>query len=231
MFRTANLVNRTGPAACLAASLVFVLPAHAEMQFSAYGGMNENLSSRVRVDKAPVSETRTMDWEGNSFEMPPYWGVRATYWLNSNPSWGVALDYTHAKAYADLNFATDPTYSHLEFTDGLNILTVNLLYRFSPMFNGAFVPYAGFGVGVAIPHVEATLKGVPGRTYEYQLTGAAAQALAGIEYRLGESWSLFAEAKLSYAQINAELSGGGSLATELWSPQIAVGITYRFGGN
>jgi lipid A oxidase len=54
--------------------------------------------------------------------------------------------------------------------------------------------------------------------------------MAGLEYKLTESWSVFGEAKLSYSQISADLNGGGSLETDLWSPAIAVGLTYRFSG-
>ena len=60
---------------------------------------------------------------------------------------------------------------------------------------------------------------------------AAAQLLAGLEYKLNQSWSLFTEAKLSYSQISADLNGGGELETDLWSPAVAVGLTYRFPGN
>ena len=134
-------------------------PLCAEVQISVYGGANENFSSRASVEKSPVSDSRTLDWDGDSFQMPPYWGARGTYWLNPGSSWGIALDYTHAKAYAKLNFATDPTYSHLEFTDGLNLLTLNLLYRFVPLWGSTLTPYVGVGAGLSIPHVEVGLNG------------------------------------------------------------------------
>ena len=182
----------------------------------------------MRLEKGTVSE-RSVDWDGNSFEMPPYWGVRGTYWLGRASPWGVAIELTHTKAAADLDFATDPTYSRLEFTDGNNLLTVNLLYRFNSVLNGTLMPYAGAGLGVAIPHVEVVLKAFPDqKTFEYQLAGAAAQALVGFEYRLNESWSLFSEVKLSYSHLNADLAGGGQITTHLWSPQLALGLSYRF---
>jgi lipid A oxidase len=206
------------------------LHARAEMQFSVYGGLNETFSSTVRLD-ASLNDRRSIDWEGNSFEMPPYWGVRGTYWLGKSSPWGFAVDFTHAKAAADLDFATDPTYKRLEFTDGNNLLMFDVLYRFNPMNNGTLVPYVGAGVGVAIPHVEVTLTDGSPRTYEYQLAGPAAQILAGLEYKMTPSWSLFAEGRLSYSHIAADLSGGGEIETDLWSPQLAIGLTYRFPGN
>jgi lipid A oxidase len=205
------------------------MPAIAETQISVYGGANWNLESDVRLSApgVPGGDERSVDWEGGAFEMPPYWGVRGTYWLSKSSNWGFAIEYTHQKALADIKFATDPVYGQLEFTDGNNLVLFEALYRFSPMMNGALVPYVGAGVGVAIPHVEVTLK-TGSETFEYQLTGAAAQVMAGLEYKLNESWSLFTEAKLSYSHIDADLDGGGSLKTDLWSPAVAIGVTYRF---
>jgi len=204
----------------------------AETQISVYGGLNTNFKSPVTMNKSGVTDDRTIEWEGKSFQTPPYWGVRGTYWLGNASHWGLAIDFTHAKAYADLDFASDPTYSRLEFTDGNNLVTLNLMYRLDPVLNGTLVPYVGIGAGVAIPHVEVALKAYPDeRTFEYQLAGPAAQGIAGVEYRLSDAWSLFAEAKLSYSHLDTDLTGGGSLKTYLWSPHIAVGLSYRFGAD
>lgn len=208
------------------------LPARAEIQFSIYGGANTNFSSDVTTKKGPVNSTRTIDWEGKSFDMPPYWGARGTYWFEEGPKqgWGVAVDFTHAKAYGDLNFRADPTYYQLEFTDGLNLLIFTPMYRFAKPAEGSFVPYIGAGVGMAIPHVEVGLKAFPGnRTLEYEVSGVAAQVLAGMEYFVTPHWSLFGEGKLSYADIHGDLVGGGTIDTHVISPQLALGATFHFG--
>jgi lipid A oxidase len=206
------------------------VPALAEMQFSVYGGANWNFDSDVKLRGSAAGDAdRSVSWDGESFELPPYWGVRGTYWLSKASPWGFAIDFTHQKAAADINFANDETFDRLQFTDGNNLLIFEVLYRFSPMMNGTMVPYVGAGVGVAIPHVEVTLDGVDDKTFEYQCCGPAAQILAGLEYKLDQSWSVFAEAKLSYSHIDADLDGGGSLETDLWSPAVAIGVTYRFG--
>jgi lipid A oxidase len=224
-------------AGLLAAALALGLPARsalAEVQISVYGGMNSNFSSKGELH-GPVNDERTFDWEGKSFQMPPYWGAQLTYWFNRGASWGLAFDYTHAKAYADLNFA-DPTvpYSHLEFTDGNNLAMLNLMYRFEPIMDGRVVPFVGIGGGVAIPHVEVTIKGPPfgpavSRTFEYQFAGGAAQVVAGLEFKLDDAWSVFAEGKLSYSHLDTDLENGGKFKTYLWSPQLAIGLSYRFG--
>jgi hypothetical protein len=52
--------------------------------------------------------------------------------------------------------------------------------------------------------------------------------VGGFEYRLANSWSVFAEGKLSYSHLDTDLEGGGQLKTYLWSPQLPAGISYRF---
>lgn len=233
MATQSNHPQPLGPTVVAAAAILLAIgsaPAAAEMQVGVYGGMNTNFNSPATLRKDGLSDSRTMDWEGRPFQMPPYWGVQAIYWLNRGAGWGVGLDYTHTKAYADLNFATDPIYRHLEFTDGNNLLILNLMYRFAPIADGRLLPYVGVGGGVAIPHVEVKLKAFPGQdTWEYQLAGGAGQVLGGLEYQLANSWSLFAEGKLSYSHLATELEGGGHLKTYLWSPQLLFGISYRFG--
>ncbi|MBV1693895.1 MAG: outer membrane beta-barrel protein [Hyphomicrobiales bacterium] len=203
--------------------------ARAETQISVYGGLNENFKSQGTLSKGTLTDTRDFDWQGKSFEMPPYWGVRATHWFGNMSNWGIALDYVHSKAYANVNFATDPVYSHLEFTDGNNIVTLNAMYRFQPVWNGQGVPYVGVGAGVAIPHVEVWLKAFPTQnTWEYQLAGGAAQVLGGLEYKFDRNWSAFAEARLMYSHLATDLNGGGQFKTYLWSPAFSLGLSYRF---
>jgi lipid A oxidase len=206
----------------------------AETQISVFGGANWNFGSDVRInspnDQVGGVETRHMDWDGASGQMPPYWGVRGTYWLNRGAGWGFAIDYAHTKAIADLDYAVDE-FKHLEWTDGNNLLLIDALYRFNPLMNGTLVPYVGAGVGIAIPHTEVIFRDPTvgdGRTWEYQCCAASAQVLAGLEYKLNDTWSLFTEGRLSYSHIDAPLSDGGSLKTDLWSPQLAVGLSYRF---
>lgn len=203
-------------------------PAHAELELSGYGGMNWNFSSKVDLSKGGTTDSRTVDWNGKSFQMPPYWGARGTYWFKPQTSWGVAFDYTHAKAYADIDFSADTTYDHLEFTDGNNIFTLNAMYRVKhPESRWSY--YGGVGAGVAVPHTEVELDAFPSeKTREYQLTGLAAQVLAGAQYRFAQNWGVFGEGKLSYTHDDSDLVGGGTLKTDIWSPHAILGLSYHF---
>lgn len=227
--RKLRLLAPVAGAVAAALGLFNPSPSSAETQISVYGGANTNLSSPGTLTGA-TNDSRTFDWEGKPFQMPPYWGAQITHWWNRGASWGLAIDYTHTKAYADVDFANDATYSHLEFTDGNNLLFLNLMYRFNPVLGGKLTPFVGIGAGIAIPHVEVKLKPAgTSDTWEYQFAGGAGQVLAGVEYDFNESWSVFAGGKLTYSHLATDLEGGGHFKTYLWSPQVMLGVSYRFG--
>jgi len=204
--------------------------AQAEFQISGYGGANTANSSDLTINSPLVNGDFDVDWNGESFEPPPYWGARGTWWLNdfNRPHWGVAIDFTHAKAKADLD---DPTvggsFDHLEFTNGMNTATLNGLYRWP--FNNRFGAYAGLGAGIAVPHVEVTTIPFQGETWEYQVTGPSVQGLVGARVELGHGFSLFGEYKANYTWNEADLEGGGTLETDILTHQFAVGVSFAFG--
>ena len=188
---------------------------------SLFGGANFSPHSNVDYSIPGVGTgSVSPGWDGASFEMPPYYGVRATYWLDMNPAFGLSLEFTHAKVKAD---PVPAPFTTLEFTDGINFLTLNGIYRHD--LGTALTPYVGVGAGLSIPHVEVSAPGTPD-TREYQITGAAVQAFVGADYRITQNWSAFAEYKFSYGQVDADLQAGGSLETDIISNQFILGITY-----
>jgi lipid A oxidase len=232
--------------AMLAAVLThFASPAAAEVQIGAYGGWSHSLDSDISINQPGGTNLTLQDvpWETESFQSPPYWGVRATYWLDSAPNWGLMIDYHHAKVIADQGATVAVTgtrdglqvgpkekvgnsFDILEFTDGLNEIFLGAQYRW---IGRRWTPYVGVGVGVAFPHVEfQRAEGFP-KTFEYQVSGVAVEGLAGLEYRIGPRLSAFADYKLSYSNNDADLDGGGTLETDILTSQVIFGISYRFG--
>ena len=214
----------------------------ADAQLGAYLGPAYTSRSSLNLVQPGGTDMTFGDiaWEGKPFRPPPYYGYRAIYWLSDR--YGVMLDFTHIKAIAIKNrpgqqsgfkdgdhvptqAPVSATLKRLEFTHGYNLLTLNALRRAS-MRAPNLMPYAGVGLGVAIPHVEVQRAGKPQstRTYEYQITGPALQLLGGIEWRLGRRLSLFVEYKLTCAMIRGDLVGGGKVATNLCTHQVPVGI-------
>ena len=215
-------------------------PASAEFQIGVYGGISESFDSDVTLVQ-PMGPNLTLydvPWDGKSFVSPPYWGARGIYWFDSSPNWGVMIDYNHAKIYADLGATVKVSgdgkvrvgdkFNTLEFTDGLNEIYLGGMYRWQ---HERWTPYVGLGVGLSFPHVEIQTTGSSVKTFEYQITGVAVEGLVGLEYRITPRISAFGDYKLSFSSNDADVKGGGTLETDVWTNHFIFGLSYRFGGN
>ena len=197
--------------------------ASAEMQFSAYGGVQGATGSNVKTSDGADFDP---NWSGKSFKSPPYYGFRGIWWLDdfNKSNWGISLDYTHAKVYGDLS--KTPGWSHFEFTDGLNLLTLNALYRFQDP-SRKWTPYVGVGAGINVPHVEVTRDS--GRTFDYEFGGASLQAQAGISYQFSKHWATFVEYKGNYNFVNdVPIDSGDTLKTRVFTNAINFGVSFNF---
>lgn len=222
--------------------------ARSEMQVGFYMGQSITPRSDVTM-KAPDGTDMTLKnlrWKSDSFKPSPYYGGRAIDWNARVPTFGAMVDYTHAKATAD-RFQTNSqegrrggkevppvelfakTFRKLEFTHGLNFLTINGVYRAAGLHR-RIIPYVGLGIGFTIPYVHARLAGRPKNeeVLEAQLTGVAYQVLGGIEWRIFKSdrRSVFTEYKLSYTTHDVTLRQGRKLWTNILIHQFNVGGYY-----
>lgn len=211
--------------AILGASLIFAAPSTAgEWELSTYGGYQSAPHSDVEVSDGTDFNA---GWEGKSFAMPLYWGVRGTYWFEGGQleNLGISLDFSHAKVYADDETLTKAGWEHFEMTDGINLLTVNALYRF-PIENSRFTPYVGAGVGINVPHIEVTRPS--GTTSEYQFGGATLQAQAGVKFDITDRWAAFVEYKGNYSFVDVDIDSGDSLKTEIFTNAVNIGVSFKF---
>lgn len=194
-----------------------------QVELSFYGGVQSAQSSDVSIRDAVIGDDDfSIDWEGRSFEAPPYYGIRATRW--QTPTFGFGIDFTHNKVYpSDASLPAD--YDVLEFTDGLNTLTVNAYRRWNQAMGG-LSPYVGGGIGVALPHVEVTSDST--ETFGYQITGPAATWIAGASMPINEQWSVFGEYKGTFSSNTADLVTGGTLETDIVTNALNVGVSFNF---
>lgn len=195
----------------------------AEQVLSVYGGVQKtdgtNLTGRD-TDGSRIDFDA--DWEGRSLDMPPYWGVRYTYWRADD--WGLSLDFTHVKLYADDDTLDRSGFEDLEFTDGLNAVTFGLQKRM--MTNSGVAPYAGAGVGFIVPHVETRSPASEERTFEYQYGGLAAEWRLGVRYALADRWRAFAEYEGNYAALDVDMDGGGKLEGDIVTHAVNFGLSF-----
>lgn len=236
-----------GLLALLPLLLLTPVPAAAELSMSLYSGKVVTVNSDLDLKTADADLTfKDVSWTDHSFEGPIYYGVRATYWPESLAGWGVALDFAHAKTYLQSGTVTvtgtrdglpvngpEPitdTIEHFNMSHGLNMLTLNGLYRWFPAGGRDLSPlgrsqiYAGLGGGITIPHVEAYIDGL--RTFEFQYNGGpVVNAMGGVNYDLTDFLSCFLEYKLSYADVHADLNGGGRIDVQPWTHHFIVGLS------
>lgn len=255
-----------------------------EILIAGYVGAPLFHRSNVHMTRAGGTdiELKNLGWDGDALYFPIDGGLRSVeYWKPG----GFMIDFMHNKAIARLGkgahgrklshpvieeveasgtlngqpvparMKLTDVFERLEFTHGHNTLVFTPVLRLFNITPG-IRPYVGAGAGFAIPHVEVWFPGETVRTNEYQYAGPAAQALAGVELRVGK-WSYFIEYKFTWASISASLTGDeswlnsnmpgdlwrqfnrwrsgadpkiGRLTTELSAHQIVAGAGYWLGG-
>ncbi len=201
-------------------------PAAAEVELSFYTGWQTLPHSRLsgQLPNGGGSYDELVGWDGKSFQMPPYYGARATWWRSETLGFG--LEYTHTKAYAPDSTKNALGFSRLEFSDGHNVLTANVLRRWPERW-GDLTPYVGGGLGIAFPHVDATHNS-GSRTYGFQVTGPAMRLLAGVSYPINDRFSMFGEYQFTYSSNEGEFDGGGTFNTDIKTNALNIGISLNF---
>lgn len=198
--------------------------AAAEVELSFYGGYQISPGSNVSFsgDSVIPDGNLAIEWDGRSLEAPIYYGLRATYW--QTPRFGYGVEFTHNKLVPTAE--TFPAgFQTLEYTDGLNFLTVNGFRRWEQGF-GNITPYVGGGIGFSFPYIHVEYGA--SQTGEYQIGGPAATFVAGASYPLNEDWSVFGEYKGIYAPVTGNLSTGGTVETTAITNAVNVGVSFNF---
>lgn len=219
----------------LIALAVFATPAAAEFELSLYLGTQSVADSNASgfLPGGGGAFDQTIDWEGNPFDAPIYYGGRGMWWTANNVGFG--FEGTHTKAIAPDAQAASIGLGRFELSDGHNIFTFNVMKRWPGAFiGGNFTPYIGGGIGIAVPHVDAIVLGPANRTFGFEATGPAIRGIAGIKYNFNEKWAIFTEYQFTYSDnditIDPVTAGqiSGELNTELLTHAINVGISYSF---
>lgn len=197
-------------------------PPTKEMMVAFYGGAPYTYPSRVTLKKDGVHDFTVdgVEWRGEPFNDPIYYGVRVVNWFEGGRS-AAMLDFTHSKTIGELDKEVNfngllngepapakaklgEVFRRLEASHGHNMLTLNGLLRLVDLHPRLSL-YGGLGAGVNLPHSEIQLMKGGGRTYEYLYTGPAGQFVIGLEFRIPRM-SYFLEYKFTFAQYDVPLS-------------------------
>ena len=217
-------------------------PTAPDLVASIYGGFSNAYDSDLRLRQPGGTDMtiKNVSWSSAPFKTPPYHGFRGTWWLPFGGTVGAMADLVYIKVIAERDRIVEQsgtrdgkpvpereklsaTFRRLEFTDGLNLLTANLIYRLPLPFRVR--PYVAIGIGGSLPHAEVRRTGAKERTFEFQLAGYAVQIIGGLEFRLSNRGSAFVETRSSYATNTVSLVDGGTLEMDLLVNHASAGLS------
>ena len=199
-------VRRTGEMVALLAVLSAMgLPAWAEWHMSGYLGGAHTQNTFLRISQ-PAQRTNLrfsdVDYAGESFEFPLYYGVRGGYFFSRRI--GLEAEFVHLKVFAQVNrvlpvegelegmavsglIPMSSIVSRFSISHGVNLLLGNVTLR-QGFFRrpgdklGRLLLLGRFGVGGTIPHPESVVLGMGDQHYEGG--SPAIQLSGGLEVRL-----------------------------------------------
>jgi lipid A oxidase len=234
------------------AGALMASPVNAEVTLGFFAGQSFIDNGDLNLKQGDTNlNYHDVSWDDRSFDSPIFYGARVGYWFNDAPNWGISIDFSHLKNYLDGNKVVkvdgvqngvpvagnvaiyDTNLQDFNMSHGLNTITFNGQYRWFPAGKrdctllGRMQLYTGLGAGFSVPHVEAIVSGV--QTYEYQAgAGPVVNGMLGINYDIYSFMSGFVEYKLTYADVEDELKGGGTVNTETVNHQLIFGLAAHF---
>jgi hypothetical protein len=190
-----------------------MMPLVGDIVLSFYLGASQTAPSNLHVVQAARGNDATMHsvtWRGYPFRFEIYYGLRLTYTPPHYPFTSVALDYTHAKIYAetddrvaqtgtwngaalDDNVPMSERVQSFEMTHGMNMLGISVLEQVAGNAGGG--AYVGGGPVMFVPHTESRVDGAP-LTSGYEYGGLGFQVLGGVRGCIGNR-PVFSEIKYS----------------------------------
>jgi lipid A oxidase len=208
--------------------LVFAVPgsARADWLFGGYMGAAGTSSNTLTVNpaSAPSFSIDDVAYKGQAFRSPWYYGVRAGWLPAETKGVGVEIEWTHAKAIAQI----DPRASDLnafQQSHGLNFLLGNLAYRFPAACDGRCTGVVRGGAGISTPHVESTFRNV--HQEQYQRGGFAWQLGGGLEYHVWQFVYGIADARITRVTEHHLRGAGVEIAGSFFTRHVDFGVALR----
>jgi hypothetical protein len=222
--------------------------ASAEWVVSGYLGAGHTASSGVRLDQPSLATALTfdaVDFRGESFTPPLYYGYRIGYFFESRPWLGLEAEFIHLKVYAETDRVVrlhglhrgvpvddrrrlDDIVQQLSISHGLNFVLANAVARVPVGAVGGqrVAAVARLGTGPTVPHAESRIEGAAARE-EYRLGAMGWQATAGLEALIGAHATVSLEYKLTRSRQRIDVVGGESGLTAR-SHHLVFGLGWRF---
>ena len=233
----------------LVLALLAPTAARAELFADVFTGKSFTADTNLHIEQSSRRNDFTfhdVSFDDRSFDLPPYYGLRAGYFFESHPWLGVGVEYFHFKIYADTEEAkhltgtvggarvdrvarVDSLVQHFDVSHGVNYIMVNGIAR-QVFFadperfpHGRVQLYGGGGVGPVIGHPENTVQHVD-NTQQYELAGVGGQFFTGAKWLFCRWGGLYAEYKYTLSDLDVSVAGGSGDVAEQ-THHIVVGLT------
>jgi lipid A oxidase len=251
---TSNRLTMTRQGCALISMLLFLggfsPMAKAEVELSIFTGVALTQDNDLQLQQTGGTDLtfHGVSFDGRDFSSPPYYGLRGLWFPSEDSHWGFGAEFFHMKMYANTGDTVsvtgrrdgvgvnddepiDNTIESFSLSHGLNYALGDIVYRWFPGqrgedFLGHLQPYAGVGLGLAIPHVESNVGGTFHE--EYQVHGPGVQALAGMNVVLTRHWGLMFEYKFTYSNLGSLDIPGGSIEVTPLTHHLVTGLTFSF---
>lgn len=221
---------------------------------SIYTGGTATASSDVRLRQYATNTNATfhdVNWRGKPFTGSIYYGYRIGTFFKHAPRFGMELELNHAKAYAkveedrrvtgtwqgqqvDETAPMDQRVQEFRITNGINTISLNLLYRVpvwtSPGFpDGRLQPYTYAGLSYYLLYAINTVNGQDNEPHGYKPSEPqwGYQLGLGIRYGITPRISFFTEAKYTEGDAKVSIDQGDGF-TSLRTMHAIGGLTYGF---
>lgn len=209
-------------------------------------GAGHTMSARLSVNQPATSTDVTfaaLDYYGESYTPPVYYGYRFGYFFARRPWLGIEAEFIHLKAYTRTDRVTrisgrllgvpidgeapaDLVLQHFSISHGLNFALANAVMRRTlPGAGGRLAIVGRAGLGPTIPHPESQIGGV--WTEGYELGALGAQLSGGAEWRLWRGLSVLGEYKLTTTRQSVTVDRGDA-SGRFTSHHGVFGVAWHF---
>jgi hypothetical protein len=237
--------------AAVLAAVVCAFPTNARADWMVGGFLGQAWTRPSTVVLTlPSQETRLeiagVEYRGESFRSPQYYGVRVVWIPNAHRWIGIEGEWIHAKAFAqtsrivhvrgtlrgapiDASLPLSSLVQRLAMSHGLNFILANVAVRHDvgPVNSqrvARLVAVVRAGAGPMTPHAESRIDNVARGQYEY--SGVGAQLGGGVELSLWRGLGMLGEYKFTWAAPRIDVAGGEAKVPTR-SHHVVFGLAYR----
>jgi hypothetical protein len=221
-----------------------------EWVVAAYLGGAHTHDSKLIVNQPGRGTNLTFDrvgFQGNSFDGPLYYGIRAGIFTRPVPALGFEAEFIHLKVFTNPEQRVSVSGTHLgtpiareqtlgetvqrySISHGVNLLLFNIAARHrirvdSQSGRSRFILTSRFGVGPTLPHTESSVDGL--RQEQYEVGAVAVQLGGGAEARLKSGLYMLGEYKFTRTRQRGEISSGEAESL-LRTHHGVFGLSYHF---